>query len=299
MGRRCWSRHAEESIRGRDLISYTQDVAAYFDGKTQAILKRYGPGPRVHYHTGLVDDAPPPGLTEQALRVRLVEAQERVLHFAAEAWNAPSTLSGEVLDVGCGLGGGAIFWAQEYGAKITAVTSVPSHVNYVMSFAASAGVDSRVQALLSYAEELPGENRFDAAVAVDSSGYLDRRRWFRRVASLLRPGGFLFIIDCFIARREYEEPFNRYWHTSVGTLAEYLSTAKEEGLRAVSIEDISHRTEHFWTTTLALIRAEAQKPGLSPAEVLRQEASYCAHTLVRQGLQDEGLRYAVLSFSKP
>ena len=33
-----------------------QDVIAYFDSKTHSILKRYGPGPRVHYHTGLVDD---------------------------------------------------------------------------------------------------------------------------------------------------------------------------------------------------------------------------------------------------
>jgi tocopherol O-methyltransferase len=279
--------------------SYTQDVAAYFEEKTQAILKRYGPGPRVHYHAGLVDQAPPPGLTEQALRRRLVEAQEHLLYLAAENWNAQSTLSGDILDVGCGLGGGAIFWAHEFGARVVAVTSVPSHVDYVAGFVTRAGVDSRVQALLCDAEEVPGENRFDAAVAVDSSGYLHRRKWFRRVASLLRPGGHLFIIDCFVERHEYEKPFNHHWHTRVGSLAEYLSAAEEVGLRQEAIEDISHRTEHFWTTTLDLIRMEAQKPGLSPGEALRHEASLRAHTLVRQGLQDEGLRYAVLSFSRP
>jgi SAM-dependent methyltransferase len=281
------------------VASYIQDVAAYFDGKTDAILRRYGPGPRVHYHTGLVDQAPPLELAEQALRRWLVEAQERLLCFAAEVWNAPSTLSGDVLDVGCGLGGGAIFWATEFGAKVTAVTSVPSHVNYVRTFAASAGVASRVHAILYDAEELPGEDCFDAVVAVDSSGYLDRQRWFRRVVSLLRPRGYLFIIDCFVGRGQYERPFNHHWHTRIGSLTEYLSSAKEAGLRPESIDDISHRTEHFWTTTLALIRAEAQKPGLSPGEALRYEASIHAHALVRQGLQDEGLRYAVLSFSKP
>jgi cyclopropane fatty-acyl-phospholipid synthase-like methyltransferase len=252
----------------------------------------------VHYHTGLVDDAPPPGLTEEALRRRLVEAQERVLYYAAEVWNAPSTLSANILDVGCGLGGGAIFWAHEFGARVTAVTIVPSHIDYVARFAAQAGVNSRVQALLCDAEELPGENRFDAAVAVDSSGYLDRRKWFRRVASLLCPGGYLFIIDCFVVRREYEEPFNHHWHTRIGSLAEYLSAAREAGLRPESIEDISQRTEHFWTTTLALIRTEAQTIELSSAEAIRNEASRRAHSLVLQGLQDEGLRYALSSFSK-
>mgnify|MGYP001145371246 CR=1 FL=1 len=32
------------------------EVAAYYDNKTEGILSRYGPGPRVHYHTGMVDE---------------------------------------------------------------------------------------------------------------------------------------------------------------------------------------------------------------------------------------------------
>ena len=44
-----------------------------------------------------------------------------MLSDAAEVWDAPQSLSGEILDVGCGLGGGSIFWAQEFGARVTAV----------------------------------------------------------------------------------------------------------------------------------------------------------------------------------
>ena len=36
-----------------------EDIVAYFESKTKPILERYGPGPRVHYHTGLIDDSPP------------------------------------------------------------------------------------------------------------------------------------------------------------------------------------------------------------------------------------------------
>jgi cyclopropane fatty-acyl-phospholipid synthase-like methyltransferase len=280
--------------------SYIQDVTAYFNGKTEAILKRYGPGPRVHYHTGLLDEPPSPSESAQVLRRRLVTAQERLLSHAAKAWNASSNLTGEVLDVGCGLGGGAIYWAQEFGAHVTAVTCVPSHVNWVERLAVAAGVESRVRPLLCDAEEVPGENSFDAAVAVDSSGYLCREKWFRRIAALLRRGGRVFIVDCFLERPDNsdEEIFNLHWHTRIGTIDEYLTAARNAGLTLQSIENISHRTVHFWTTTLALIHAEAKENGSNPAEVTRQQASLCAHALVQKGLADGSFSYAMISFAK-
>ncbi len=261
-------------------------------------MERYGPGPRVHYHTGLADEPALPGSSVEGLRQSLVAAQERLLYHAAGIWDAASTLSGDVLDVGCGLGGGAIFWAQEFGAQVTAVTCVASHVDLVARFAAQAGVQLQIQPLLCDALEVPGESCFDAAVAVDSSGYLARVPWLRRVASLLRPGGHIFIVDCFLAHPEYEEPFNDYWHTRIGTIAEYLAAAREAGLRVESVDDISLRTVHFWTTTLALMEEEGREKSLTSTEMTRHRASVQAHTLVRQGLANQGLRYALMSFSK-
>jgi tocopherol O-methyltransferase len=274
------------------------DLVAHFERKTQTILQRYGPGPRVHYHAGLVDAPPPQNALGHVLRRQLVDAQERILSYAAGLWDASSTLCGDVLDVGCGLGGGAIFWAQEFGARVTAVTCVPSHVDWVARLAARSGVASRVEALLCDASEVPGENRFDAAVAVETACYLARKQWFLRMASLLRPGGRLFIVDCFLVQSAYAEPFDRHWHTRIGTIAEYLAAAEEAGLQPGMLEDISHRTVHFWTTTQALIQAEAQDQELSPAETVRRDASLRAHALVRQGLITNGLRYVIMSFGK-
>jgi tocopherol O-methyltransferase len=274
------------------------DLVAHFEQKTQAILQRYGPGPRVHYHAGLVDEPPPQNALGHVLRQQLVGAQERILSHAAGLWDASSTLCGDVLDVGCGLGGGAIFWAQEFGARVTAVTCVPSHVDWVARLAARSGVGSRVEALLCDASEVPGENRFDAAVAFETACYLARREWFLRMASLLRPGGRLFIVDCFLVQSDYAEPFDRHWHTRIGTIAEYLAAAEEAGLQPGMLEDISHRTVHFWTTTQALIEAEAQDRELSPAEAVQRDASLRAHALVRKGLITNGLRYAIMSFRK-
>ena len=232
-------------------------VAAYFDGKTAGILERYGPGPRVHYHTGLVDDPPARGATVAELRQELVRGQELMLQEAAAAWDASQSLSGEILDIGCGLGGGSIFWAQEFGAQVTALTCVPSHAEHVARFATQAGVDRQVEALVCDASAVPGKDRFDGAVAVDASGYLPRRDWLDRMASLLRPGGSVFIIDCFLEDRKYADLFNSHWHTRIGTLDEYFTAARDSGLKAGSVVDVTDRTVHFWTTTLALIDVES------------------------------------------
>ena len=179
---------------------------------------------------------------------------------------------------------------------MTAVTCVPSHADHVARFAAEAGVGERIEPLVCDAAEVPGENRFDAAVAVDASGYLPRRDWLDRMASLLRPGGSVFIIDCFLEDPKYAGLFNSHWHTRIGTLDEYFAAARDSGLKTGSVVDVTDRTVHFWTTTLALIEAESATA--EGAAAGRYAASFRAHRHVRDGLSDGGLRYAMLSFSK-
>jgi tocopherol O-methyltransferase len=274
------------------------EIVAYYESKTQELLQRYGPGPRLHYHTGIVDEPGSLDISLSALRKYIVIAQERLLHHAAKVWQAQTTLRGDVVDVGCGFGGGALFWVQEFGAQVTAVTCVPSQAEWVARFATQAGVASRVRPLLCDALEIPGENCFDAAVAVDSCCHMPRKPLFRRIARLLRPGGHVFITDCFLVRPEYGELFNRHWHVRLGTIEEYLTAAREAGLRELSVEEISHRVEFFWAMTLALIKAEARGRKLTSQEAAKFTEALQTHSLVRQGLADGGYRYALMSFCK-
>jgi tocopherol O-methyltransferase len=274
------------------------DLADYYAGKTQSILDRYGPGPRVHYHTGLASDPPPAHGSPPELKRLLVASQERLLHYAADVWHASSALRGDVLDVGCGLGGGSIFWAQEFGAKVIAVTCVYSHIEWISRFATQAGVRSKVQPLLCDALEVQGESRFDAAIAVDSSCHLPRRKWFELLFVLLRGSGRILISDCFLGHPKYQEPFDNYWHTNIGTLDEYINEAEAAGLHLESIKDISPHTTNFWATTIALMEAETRERRSTAIETVRRNASIEAHALIRRGLADEGLRYALISFRK-
>jgi len=268
------------------------DIAAYYDEKTERILRRYGPGPRVHYHTGLQDETPPRGLTAEQLRLLIHEAQERLLRELALAvgqWPQGP----EVLDVGCGLGGGSLYWAMEHGARVTAVTIAPAHVPWVRRFAQRAGVAERVSALLCDALEVPGRESFDVVVAVESSCYLPRREWFRKLRTLLRPGGRVAIADCFLGRAELAGPFDRHWHTRIGTVQEYLRAADAEGLELELHQDLSSRVVSFWALTMDMLSREraAQPP---EQRAVDRSASQREHLRLMRGFIDGGLHHGLL-----
>jgi tocopherol O-methyltransferase len=273
-------------------------VAQYYERKTNSILHRYGPGPRVHFHTGFLDQ-PATQNGCDLLRAEIRESQERMLRDSADVWDLRNIAFRQVLDVGCGLGGAAIFWAQEFGSNVTAITIAPSHVPLVASFAAEAGVSSQVYPFLCDALEVPGVNRFDAIIAIDSSSCLSRRPWFRRATELLRPGGRLFVADCFLEKEAYREPFNRHWCARIGTVEEYLAAARDAGLTLDRCEEVSRLAANFWGTTTALIRLEAQGAQASDAESLKWRESLGVHSLMREGLLDGGLRHLMMSFAKP
>ena len=281
--------------------SFTSDrkvsdpVVEYYERKTESILRRYGPGPRVHFHTGFLDEPTKQGTAAQ-LRYELHESQERMLRDAADTWDWQEIAFREVLDVGCGLGGTAIFCAQEFGSRVTAITIAPSHVPLVAGFSAQAEVSSQVHPLLCDALEMPGKDRFDAIIAIDSSSCLSRRPWFRRAMELLRPGGHVFLADCFLEKEAYREPFDQHWCARIGTFEEYLAAAQAAGLKPERCEEVSRLAANFWGTTMALIRLEAQA---SDAESLKWRESLRVHSLMREGLLDGGLRHLMMSFAKP
>ncbi|MBL0698280.1 methyltransferase domain-containing protein [Comamonas sp. JC664] len=279
------------------------EVSAYYEAKTERLLQRYGPGPRVHYHSGLVDMVPPPGASPAALRASVHAAQEAMLTELARAVGRFPD-GGEVLDIGCGLGGGALYWATAHRAHVTAVTNVPSHVALVRGFAEAAGVGARVRPILCDALSVPGRASYDAVVAVESACYLPRAEWFRRTRALLKPGGLVAIADCFLGRAELAAPFDRYWRTRIGSLDEYLSAAHAAGLELEVRDDVSSRVVGFWSLTLELLVHEralaspTQHPLRALARAGRGESSR-EHLRLQQALMDGGLEYALLVLRRP
>jgi tocopherol O-methyltransferase len=259
----------------------------WYDRKTDFVLQKYGPGPRVHYHTGLAPADVVPAGDEDGLRRQLWRSQEDMLSRAVRAWDA-ANLGGQVLDVGCGLGGTSLFLAMELGSSMTALSPVARHLEWVSRFALQAGVRVRVQPLLGDAHELSGPPRFDAALSFGATPYFDREGYFESLARAVRPGGWVFIEDTFIGRAELAAPFNDYWTANLGWLHEYVAAAALHGFDLFRLEDVSREAAGFWKLSVAYSHV---------LEGERQE-SIAWHSHMFAAYLDGGLRDLLLGFRK-
>ncbi|MFD3552047.1 SAM-dependent methyltransferase [Streptomyces goshikiensis] len=236
-------------------------VRLYYSRKTGDILQKYGPGPRVHFHVGLFTDDPTPPVTvsQRALQLRLADAQERIVEHAARSWNAYEAPPGRVLDIGCGLGGAALYWAQEHGASVTGLTVAAEHVPIIRRFARQAGVGAKVEAVRGNVHDLDATRVYDAAYANESSGYTDRARLFEVVAKALKPGGWFGIQEHFVCRPEWRDFVDGYYRTRLGTREEYLEAAEAAGFELEQDEDVTDAVAEFWVQSMAWNTAELDR----------------------------------------
>jgi SAM-dependent methyltransferase len=272
-------------------------VVAYYEAKTASILAKYGPGPRVHFHSGLADAAPPRDAKPASLRTALVAAQEEVLRDAARVWCDDAALAGDLLDVGCGIGGGALYWAMEHGARVTALTNVAAHVPLVQRFAAQAGVGDRVLACVGDAEALEGPMRFDAAVAIESSCYFDRDAFFASLARVLRPRARVHIVDCFAVRPASAARFDRYFLCRMGSLGDYERAAARAGFALEKSERLNARAAGFWALSQAWSRARLAEP-TGANERARLLRSIAEHEGFRRAYTDGGVDFLRVTFAR-
>jgi tocopherol O-methyltransferase len=279
--------------------SSPQEVAGYYHAKTASILKKYGPGPRVHFHIGLfdgvdIDTTAPPDVIQR----RIVASQEAMLARAAEVWNARDVLAGEVMDAGCGLGGGSIYWAAEYGARVTSVTIAAEHLPIIRRFAAEAGVADRVRTVLSDAAAAPAEGPLDAVVAMESACYFQRDLWFRHLAGIVRPGGHVCIQDVFLGRPEWRDPFDSYWKTTIAPVEEYVRAARAAGFVLDRNEDLTELTTEFWIQSIAWSESMLEDGGNPAAEQDRLLQSIRWHARFLRAWRDRGIEVRLLRFQK-
>lgn len=98
----------------------------------------------------------------------------------------------QLLDIGCGWGGLAMFAARYYGANVHGVTLSERQAEWATEQARAAGLVDRVRIELRDYRELHPEENFDAIVSVGMAEHVGRTQlpaYFARTWSLLRPGG--------------------------------------------------------------------------------------------------------------
>lgn len=277
-------------------------VGQYYDDKTARLVRKYGPGPRIHYHVGHYPSGETPldlsTATADEIRASIRRHQEALLRFGAEKWDADKRLSGRILDVGCGLGGGSLFWAQEFGADVTSVTNAPEHAPLVEGFAQEIGVGARVRTLVSDANHLPvGGELYDGAVAIESSGYFNRPQWFERLSRVLRPGASVCIEEVFITEPHGADVWAEYFYTKPAFVADYTAAAEAAGFALVDDVDATAETAPFWDESTAWTKAVLDNDdNLTPVERRNLRISLMANQALGTEWRAGGLKLGFLRY---
>jgi tocopherol O-methyltransferase len=154
-----------------------------------------------------------------------------------------------VLDAGCGIGGSAIWLAENRGACVDGVNINARQVEQARRLARGHLLEDRVQFHVAdfCATELAGES-FDVVWALESACYAeDKRAFLSEARRLLKPGGRLIVADAFLTRDELAaderrliEQWQQGWAIpGVTSIDQFGSWLREAGFRDPCFRDIT------------------------------------------------------------
>ena len=174
----------------------------------------------------------------------------------------------QVLDLGCGWCGPALYFAERYGCRVTGVTLSSAQREHALAWAARRGLGDRLTVDLRNVPDLPyPDGSFDQVLFLESIIHMsEKAAIFARCARLLRPGGRVFIQESnydrasrrgrYLADRGYDEVNRAFGYTShMVSAGEMLMFLEEAGLVPEWVEDISAhyvRTLGQWLANLDL-----------------------------------------------
>jgi tocopherol O-methyltransferase len=213
--------------------------------------------------------------------------------------------AGRVLDVGCGLGGSAIFLSKALGARVVGVTLSRAQIDIGNDLIARCKADVRLVQM--DAEALALDDRFDLVWSVEALSHLSKKEdCIHAIAGLLNREGKLVIADWFKSgtataaqARVFLEPIERAMLVpKLEVPSSYASSIRDAGLRVLSFDDLSEKVRKTWDLAIELIRA----PLLWKLAARRGEdflAFLQAFAAMRAGYQSKALSYGVLIAQKP
>jgi len=174
-----------------------------------------------------------------------------------------------VLDIGCGLGGSAFWLARNFDCQVTGITISPVQARMASKKAKARGLSDRVRFQLSDANQWePQPETFDMVWIMESSEHFpDKKRFFERCASALKPGGVLAV--CAWLRRDGPMPENEQklvatiaeamLSASLDSLSDYQKWMRDSGLTVTTAEDITSHVKRTWEFCSSLADRHAMK----------------------------------------
>lgn len=141
----------------------------------------------------------------KSLEALTVEDLAPVDHYHARGFPATVELADRlpirpgqhILDIGCGVGGPARYFAQRFGCRVSGLDITESFVEAANKLTALLRMEDQVQVLLGDGQKLRYEGGcFDGAYALHvTMNVADRPRFFAEACRVLKPGAFFALTE--------------------------------------------------------------------------------------------------------
>jgi cyclopropane fatty-acyl-phospholipid synthase-like methyltransferase len=189
-----------------------------------------------------------------------------------------------VLDMGCGVGGSSIYFAKQYGCRVTGITVSKVQLSKAIENARSAGVSDLVSfELRDYTRTGFAAQTFTKAFTQESSNYaLHKIDLLNEAYRVLKPGGRYVSLDPYLKRdirpgieAERVRRVTRGWGCpGLERFDRYLELAEQAGLKLIEKGDVNDHglksARIIWWSHIAFFPPVylARKLGLVPRELL-------------------------------
>jgi tocopherol O-methyltransferase len=186
---------------------------------------------------------------EESSRQEALHTVERLIAESLLAEERSNQTARQFLDLGCGVGGSALWLAARYPVSITGITLSPFQAQSARRFALRRGLGDRCRFQVADFTQLPELQGITDAYAIDSFSHgNDPAAFFSQIGKLLPAGGRLALCDDFIAetqtlskqRERWLSRFQEGWHLqSLMTVEEVLRIASRRGFKLVERTDLT------------------------------------------------------------
>jgi tocopherol O-methyltransferase len=211
----------------------------------------------VHIHHGLWDADESPA-----------RAQRRLIEDLAAAADVPPGAA--VLDVGCGLGGSALYLARHRGCRVLGLTLSPVQRAWASLLAGLGQLRRQVRFVCRDAERVhfPAA-AFDVIWSIECTEHLfDKPAFFRKAAGWLRPGGRVAVCAWLAGDRPHDPTVARqieavcrgFLCPSLGTADDYQTWLHGAGLAGVQFADLTERVSRTWEICRRRVERAAVRP---------------------------------------
>ena len=251
---------------------------------------------RMIYSAAVYD---PPDATLDAASVTKLERLCRKLHLAP---------SDEVLEIGTGWGGFAVYAAESYGCRVTTATISRSQYEHAKALVAARGLTGRVDVVLADYRDLGGSyDKLVSVEMVEAVGHAFLDSYFRVCADLLRRDG-LMVLQAIVIR---DSRYRRALHKAdfikkhifpggfIPSISALTAAAARADLSVANLEDFANDyalTLRDWRRRLDSNAGEARALGFDE-RFLRKWRFYFAYC--EGGFRERAISDVQVIYTKP